>query len=88
MQSIISDYYAFGARGFDTKQALADMLAQATTVNDVEPGEALESQYGYLPEDGAYGCCNFHGVVASLLEDDSAGTRRQHRCRRADPARK
>jgi Glycosyl hydrolase family 92/IPT/TIG domain len=71
-QSIISDYYAFGARSFDTKQALADMLAQATTVNDVEPGEALETQYGYLPEDGAYGCCNFHGVVASLLEDDTS----------------
>jgi predicted alpha-1,2-mannosidase len=72
MQSIISDYYAFGARDFDTKQALADMLTQATTVNDVEPGEALEAKYGYLPEDGTYGCCNFHGVVASELEDDTA----------------
>ena len=51
-QSIIADYYAFGARDFDTKAALADMLAQATTVNDVRPGEALEQQYGYLPEDG------------------------------------
>jgi predicted alpha-1,2-mannosidase len=71
-QSIISDYYAFGGRNFDTKQALADMLKQATTVNDVEPGEALETKYGYLPEDGTYGCCNFHGVVASLLEDDTA----------------
>src|SRR6266516_1321052 len=48
-QSIIADYYAFGARDFDTKAALADMLAQATTVNDVRPGEALEEQYGYLP---------------------------------------
>jgi predicted alpha-1,2-mannosidase len=72
MQAIIADYYAFGARNFDTKQALADMLKQATTVNDVEPGEALETKYGYLPEDGTYGCCNFHGVVASLLEDDTA----------------
>jgi len=71
-QSIISDYYAFGARGFNTKQALDDMLTQATTVNDVEPGNALETKYGYLPEDGSYGCCNFHGVVASLLEDDTA----------------
>ena len=71
-QAIISDYYAFGARSFDTKQALGDMLKQATTVNDVEPGEALETKYGYLPEDGTYGCCNFHGVVASLLEDDTA----------------
>src|SRR6185437_12918155 len=71
-QAIISDYYAFGARSFDTKQALADMLKEATTVNDVEPGAALETKYGYLPEDGTYGCCNFHGVVASLLEDDMA----------------
>lgn len=72
MQAIISDYYAFGARHFNTKQALADMVKQATTVNDVEPGAALETKYGYLPADGTYGCCNFHGVVASLLENDTA----------------
>jgi hypothetical protein len=70
-QSIIADYYAFGARAFDTRQALADMLAQATTVNDVRPGEALEDRYGYLPEDGRYGCCNPHGYVPTLLEYDS-----------------
>jgi predicted alpha-1,2-mannosidase len=71
-QSIISDYYAFGARGFDTSQALADMLKQATTVNDVRPGEALEQQYGYLPADAAYThCCNPHGVVATMLEYDT-----------------
>jgi predicted alpha-1,2-mannosidase len=70
-QSIISDYYAFGAKGFNTKQALADMLKQATTVNDVRPGEALEAKYGYLPADGSYGCCNPHGVVATLLEYDT-----------------
>jgi len=72
MQSIISDYYAFGARNFDTKQALADMLKQATTVNDVRPGEALEATYGYLPYGASYGCCNPHGVVATLLEYDTA----------------
>jgi predicted alpha-1,2-mannosidase len=71
MQSIISDYYAFGARDFNTQQALTDMVKQATTVNDVEPGAALETQYGYFPSDGTYGCCNFHGTVASLLEDDT-----------------
>ncbi|MGH3395963.1 MAG: glycoside hydrolase domain-containing protein, partial [Streptosporangiaceae bacterium] len=71
MQSIIAYYYTFGAHNFDTKQALADMLAQATTVNDVRPGEALEQQYGYLPEDGAYGCCNPHGFMSTLLEYDS-----------------
>jgi predicted alpha-1,2-mannosidase len=70
-QSIIADYYAFGARSFDTKTALADMLKQATTVNDVRPGEALEQKYGYLPEDGSYGCCNPHGYVPTLLEYDS-----------------
>ena len=71
-QSIISDYYAFGARNFDTKTALADMLKQATTVNPVRPGEALEQQYGYLPENGSYGCCNAHGQVSTLLEYDNA----------------
>jgi hypothetical protein len=71
-QGIISDYYAFGAHGFNTKQALADMLKQATTVNDARPGEALEQKYGYLPEDGTYGCCNAHGVIATMLEDDTA----------------
>jgi predicted alpha-1,2-mannosidase len=70
-QSIIAGYYAFGAKDFDTATALKDMLAQATTVNDVRPGEALEQQYGYLPEDGSYGCCNPHGYVPTLLEYDS-----------------
>ena len=70
--SIISDYYAFGAKDFNTQQALADMLKEATTVNDARPGEALEQQYGYLPEDGSYGCCNAHGVIATMLEDDTS----------------
>ena len=71
MQAIIADYYAFGARSFDTKTALADMLKQATTVNEARPGEALEQKYGYLPQDAAYGCCNPHGTVATLLEYDT-----------------
>jgi predicted alpha-1,2-mannosidase len=70
-QSIIADYYAFGARNFNTQHALTDMLKQATTVNDVRPGQALEQKYGYLPEDGSYGCCNAHGQVSTLLEYDS-----------------
>ena len=70
-QSIIADYYAFGARNFNTSEALTDMLKQATTVNDVRPGEALEQKYGYLPADGSYGCCNPHGMVATLLEYDT-----------------
>jgi hypothetical protein len=47
------------------------MLRQATTVNSVRPGEALDQQYGYLPEDGTYRCCNPHGYVSTLLEYDS-----------------
>jgi predicted alpha-1,2-mannosidase len=69
--SIIADEYTFGAHNFNTKQALSDMLAEATTVNDVRPGEALEQQYGYLPEDGTYGCCNAHGYMSTLLEYDN-----------------
>jgi predicted alpha-1,2-mannosidase len=69
--SVIADSYAFGARNFDLKTALKDMLTQATTVNDVRPGEALEQKYGYLPEDGSYGCCNPHGFPSTLLEYDS-----------------
>jgi predicted alpha-1,2-mannosidase len=70
--AIIADYYAFGARNFDTKAALTDMLRQATTVNNVRPGEALESSYGYLPSDGHYGCCNLRDYVSALLEYDTA----------------
>jgi predicted alpha-1,2-mannosidase len=70
--AIIADYYAFGARNFDTSTALADMVKQATTVNDVRPETAAETQYGYIPEDGTYGCCNPHGYVSSLLEYDNS----------------
>jgi predicted alpha-1,2-mannosidase len=69
--AIIADAYAFGARKFHTRDALAAMVKEATTVNDVRPGEALEQQYGYLPEDGSYGCCNPHGYVPTLLEYDT-----------------
>ncbi|HJQ44206.1 MAG TPA: GH92 family glycosyl hydrolase, partial [Jatrophihabitantaceae bacterium] len=72
MQSIIADYYAFGAHDFDTQTALTDMLEQADTTNDVRPGANLEDALGYLPEDGSYrSCCNPHGFVSSLLEYDS-----------------
>jgi predicted alpha-1,2-mannosidase len=70
--ALIADYYAFGAHNFNTKQALSDMLAQADSVNDVRPGEALEAEYGFLPEDGTYGCCRAHGFTSALLEYDTA----------------
>jgi predicted alpha-1,2-mannosidase len=70
--SIVADTYAFGARSFNTRIALSDMLRQATTVNRVRYGAAIEQQYGYLPQDATYGCCSPHGFVASLLEYDQA----------------
>ncbi|HLH13256.1 MAG TPA: glycoside hydrolase domain-containing protein, partial [Solirubrobacteraceae bacterium] len=70
--AVIADYYAFGARAFDTHQALADMLAQADSVSFARPGAALEQAYGFLPEDGVYRCCRAHGFPAALLEYDTA----------------
>jgi predicted alpha-1,2-mannosidase len=70
--AIIADYYAFGTRHFDESGALSDMLAQADSVNTIRPGEALEAQYGYLPVDAAYGCCNFRWSASALLEYDNA----------------
>ena len=69
---ILADYYAFGARGFDTKTALADMVAQATQPNQVRPGLNYLDQLGYLPVDGTYGCCNYYGAVSTTLEYDTA----------------
>jgi predicted alpha-1,2-mannosidase len=69
--SILADAYAFGARNFDTQTALADMVKQATTNNDVRPGASLIKKYGYLPQDGSYGCCNAHGMVSTLQEYDT-----------------
>jgi predicted alpha-1,2-mannosidase len=68
---IIADAYAFGARDFDVSTALADMIAEATTTNDIRPGQQLLDQYGYLPFDGSYGCCNFYGPVSTQLEYDT-----------------
>jgi len=69
---IIADAYAFGARDFDTSAALAAMIHQATTPNNIRPGLATLAQDGYLPYDGSYGCCNFYGPVSTQLEYDTA----------------
>jgi predicted alpha-1,2-mannosidase len=69
--AIIADAYAFGARGFDVATALRDMIAEATQTSDIRPGQQLEDQYGYLPFDGSYGCCNFYGPVSTQLEYDT-----------------
>jgi predicted alpha-1,2-mannosidase len=70
--SIIADYYAFGARSFDTSTALKDMLAEATNSNNDRPGLTYLEQVGYLPSNGSYGCCNFYGPAATTLEYDTA----------------
>ncbi|HEY2505982.1 MAG TPA: lectin [Streptosporangiaceae bacterium] len=66
--AVLADYYAFGARGFDAPAALAAMITQATRPSNVRPGLAYLSTLGYLPNDGSYGCCNYHGSVSTTLE--------------------
>ncbi|MEU0781598.1 lectin [Streptomyces sp. NPDC006173] len=70
--AIIADYYAFGAKDFDTTAALADMIKQASTANNDRPGLNYLDSPGYMPHDGNYGCCNFYGPVATTLEYNTA----------------
>nr|WP_308407515.1 lectin [Streptomyces olivochromogenes] len=70
--AIIADYYAFGARNFDTSKALAGLLKQASVANNDRPGLNYLDNPGYEPHDGSYGCCNFYGPVATTLEYDTA----------------
>ena len=70
--ALIADFYAFGATSFDTTAALTDMLKQAKTVNRVRPGTLLEDRFGYLPQNGRYGCCYIRDYVSALLEYDTA----------------
>ena len=71
-QIAIANYFAFGARSFDTATAKTVMVRQATTTNQVRPETALENQFGYIPSNGSYGCCNAHGFLSSQLEYDQA----------------
>jgi predicted alpha-1,2-mannosidase len=70
--SIIADYYAFGARNFSTSTALSDMVAEATSTSNIRPGSNYTNQPGYLPADGSYGCCNYYGPAATTLEYGTA----------------
>jgi predicted alpha-1,2-mannosidase len=70
--AIFADYYAFGARSFDTTTALADMVKQASTTNNDRPGLNYLNSPGYEPHNGSYGCCNFYGPVATTLEYNTA----------------
>ncbi|MDI5967042.1 lectin [Streptantibioticus silvisoli] len=70
---IIADAYAFGARDFDTKHALAAMEHEATATSNDRPGESVRDAKGYLPlDENDYGCCNFYGPVSTQLEYDTA----------------
>ncbi|HZE50100.1 MAG TPA: lectin, partial [Jatrophihabitantaceae bacterium] len=66
--AIIADYYAFGARDFDTGHALEAMLNEANQPNNVRPGLSQYLNTGYLPMDADYGCCNFYGPVSTQQE--------------------
>ena len=70
--SILADYYAFGAQNFDTSTALSDMVAQATSTSNIRPGLNYLNQPGFMPVNGTYGCCNFYGPVSTTLEYDTA----------------
>jgi predicted alpha-1,2-mannosidase len=70
--SILADYYAFGATNFDTSTALADMVAEATSASKIRPGLNYLNEPGYLPENGTYSCCNAYGPMSMTLEYDTA----------------
>ncbi|SHN29719.1 lectin [Actinacidiphila paucisporea] len=65
--AVVADYYAFGARNFDTATAKAAMVKEGTTSNPIRMGLDLQTKYGYLPSDGAYPK-DFYGSAATLLE--------------------
>ncbi len=69
---VLADYYAFGARNFDTSGALSAMVKQATTTNNDRPGVGYLDTFGYLPTDSIYGCCHEYATVSTQLEYDSA----------------
>jgi len=70
--AILADYYAFGARHFDVRAALAAMIRQASRQGNVRPGLEYLDRLGYLPENGRYGCCDYlYGPVATTLEYDT-----------------
>lgn len=70
--AIIADAYAFGARDFDAKKALAAMISEATQTNNVRPALNYLQTMGYVPLDGNVGCCNFYGPASTTLEYNTA----------------
>ena len=70
--SILADYYAFGATNFSTSAAMSDMVAEASKTSNIRPGLNYLTAPGYLPINGSYGCCNYYGPAATTLEYDTA----------------
>ncbi|WP_295698452.1 GH92 family glycosyl hydrolase [Lapillicoccus sp.] len=69
---IIADAWAFGARDFNTDEALTAMVTEATQSSKIRPGQTTRDVKGYIPDDGSYGCCNFYGSASTQLEYDTA----------------
>ncbi|MGW4806347.1 lectin [Kitasatospora sp. NPDC004272] len=65
--AVIADYYAFGARDFDTAAAKDAMVRQGSAANGIRLGLDYQSNYGYLPSDGTY-APGFYGSVATQLD--------------------
>lgn len=70
--AIIADYWAFGARNFAARRALAAMVTQASRPSRIRPGLTYLRRLGYLPVNGRYGCCDYYGSVSATLEYDTA----------------
>ncbi|MEU6510090.1 lectin [Streptomyces sp. NPDC046942] len=68
---VLADYYAFGARNFDTATALAAMIKEQTTDTDVTPGVTYLDSFGYLPTNSLYGCCHEYATTSTQLEYDT-----------------
>ncbi|MFI2205587.1 lectin [Streptomyces sp. NPDC020192] len=68
---VLADYYAFGARNFDTSTALAAMIREQTTDTDVTPGVTYLDSFGYLPTNSLYGCCHEYATTSTQLEYDT-----------------
>ncbi len=71
--SILADYYAFGATNFNTSAALSDMVAEATNANNIRPGlNYLNDARIPARTTAATACCNFYGPVSTTLEYNTA----------------
>ncbi|MDA8357963.1 MAG: GH92 family glycosyl hydrolase [Actinomycetota bacterium] len=65
VDDIIAGAYAFGARKFNTHQALDEMVKQADVPSNYRPGLVYYERDGYLPINGKYGCCDYNAAVST-----------------------